>query len=102
MRSFINLILVLLLTGSLAAAQTSATAKPADKPTSGAAVSLPSEATVDSFLQQTFGYQAQVSWKISSIRPAPVPGLAQVDVVLASPRASKSAAFTSRRMANMP
>ena len=55
MRSFINLILVLLLTGSLAAPQTSATAKPADKPASAAAVNLPSEATVDSFMQQTFG-----------------------------------------------
>ena len=93
MRSFINLILVLLLTGSLAAAQTSATAKPADKSTAGAAVSLPSEATVDAFLQQTFGYQAQLSWKISSIRPAPVPGLAQVDVVLASPQGQQVSRF---------
>jgi protein-disulfide isomerase len=93
MRSFINLILVLLLTGSLAAPQTSATAKPADKPASGAAVSLPSEATVDSFLQQTFGYEAQVSWKISSIKPAPAPGLAQVDVILATPQGQQLSRF---------
>ena len=93
MRSFISLILVLLLTGSLAAPQTPAAAKPADKPASGAAVSLPSEATVDSFLQQTFGYEAQVSWKISSIKPAPAPGLAQVDVILATPQGQQLSRF---------
>src|ERR1700674_95187 len=94
MRSFLNLILILLLTCSLAAAQTSTTAKPADKPaSSGAAVNLPSEATVDSFMQQTFGYESQVSWKISSIKPAPVPGLAQVDVVLATPQGQQATRF---------
>jgi protein-disulfide isomerase len=92
MRSSLNLILILLLACSLAAAQTSTTAKPADKPASAAA-SLPSEATVDSFMQQTFGYQSQVSWKISSIKPAPVPGLAQVDVVIASPQGQQSSRF---------
>jgi protein-disulfide isomerase len=56
-------------------------------------VNLPSEATVDSFLQQTFGYEPQVSWKISSIKPAPVPGLAQVDVVLASPQGQQVSRF---------
>ena len=93
MRTFINLILVLLLTGSPAAPQTSATAKPADKPASGAAVSLPSEATVDSFMQQTFGYEAQVTWKISSIKPALAPGLAQVDVILATPQGQQLSRF---------
>jgi protein-disulfide isomerase len=84
MRSSINLILILTLTGSLAAAQTSIT-KPPDKPATGPAVTLPSEATVDAFLQQTLGYDPQVSWKISSIKPAPAPGLAQVDVIIARP-----------------
>jgi protein-disulfide isomerase len=56
-------------------------------------VALPSEATVDSFMQQTFGYQPQVSWKITSIKPAPVPGLAQVDVVLASPQGQQVSRF---------
>jgi protein-disulfide isomerase len=94
MRSSLNLILILLLTCSLAAAQTSTTAKPADKPaSSGAAVNLPSETTVDSFMQQTFGYESQVSWKISSIKPAPVPGLAQVDVVLATPQGQQGTRF---------
>ncbi len=59
-------------------------AKPADKSASATADILPSEATVDSFLQQTFGYDAQLSWKISSIKPSIAAGLAEVDVILAS------------------
>jgi protein-disulfide isomerase len=84
MRSSIKFIFALLLTSSLGFTQTS-TAKPAEKaamPT----VNLPSEDTVNGFMQQTFGYEANVTWKISSIKPASVPGLAQVDVVLASPQ----------------
>jgi protein-disulfide isomerase len=57
--------------------------KPSDKPTA-AADNLPSEATVDSFLQQTFGYDPQLSWKIASIKPSSAAGLAEVDVVLAT------------------
>jgi protein-disulfide isomerase len=44
-------------------------------------------------MQQTFGYEPQVSWKIASIKPAPVPGLAQVDVVLASPQGQQISRF---------
>ena len=80
MRSYFNLILIPVITCSLAAAQTSRAAKPADKVVSASSANLPSEATVDSFMQQTFGYESQVSWKISSIKPAPAPGLAEVDV----------------------
>jgi len=95
MRSSIHLILILMLTGGLAAAQSSASAKPADKAASGAAVAvnLPSEATVDSFLQQTFGHDPQVSWKISSIKPAPAPGLAEVDIVMATPDGPQGSRF---------
>ena len=86
MRIFVNVILIALLSSSLAVAQTT-TAKAAAKPTSSApAVNLPSEATVDSFLQQTFGYEHDVSWKISSIKPASVPGLAEVLIVVATPQ----------------
>ncbi len=92
MRSSINLILILLLAGSLAA-QNSTTAKPAANPAPGATVNLPSEATVDSFMQQTFGYESQLSWKISSIKPAPVPGLAQVDVIIANPQGQQLSRF---------
>jgi protein-disulfide isomerase len=92
MRSSIKLILIFLLTCVLAAAQLTVE-KPAGKPVSGVDVVLPSETTVDSFMQQTFGYESQVSWKISSIKPAPVPGLAQVDVILASPQGQQISRF---------
>jgi protein-disulfide isomerase len=93
MRSSIKPVLILLLTCGLATAQSPNGAKPADKSAAAPAVNLPSEATVDAFLQQTFGYQAQLNWKISSIKPAPVPGLAQVDVVLASPQGQQISRF---------
>src|SRR5260370_15201062 len=100
MRSSINVILTLLLACSLGAAQGSTAAKPADKPTTKsaekpapAATVLPSEATVDAFLQQTFGYQSDVSWKIAGINPAPVPVLAQVDVIIASPQGQQGSRF---------
>src|SRR5271170_1039300 len=97
MRSLINSIGILLLAVSLAAAQTpaqtpaktpakSAPAKPAEKLGTHATPDLPSEATVDSFLHETFGYQPDLTWKISSIEPSPVEGLAEVNVILASPQ----------------
>jgi protein-disulfide isomerase len=91
MRSSINLVLISLMACTLAAAQASPAAKPEEKPS--VATVLPSDATVDSFLQQTFGYEPQVSWKISAIKPASVPGLAEVDVVLATPQGPQSSRF---------
>ena len=104
MRNFLNSICVLLLAAALAAAQTPAQstaktsgkttpAKPAEKLGTHATPDLPSEATVDSFLQQTFGYEPDLTWKISSIAPSPVEGLAEVSVVLASPRGQQLSHF---------
>jgi protein-disulfide isomerase len=95
MRSFLNSILIVLLVGSFSAAQTtaakSASAKPADK--ADPAANLPSEQTVDSFLQQSLGYQADVSWKISSIRPTGIGGLSEVTVVIATPQGQQLSKF---------
>jgi protein-disulfide isomerase len=94
MRSFLHSLYILLLAGSLAAAQTTpATAKPAAKLGTHATADLPSEATVDSFLHQQFGYQADLTWKISSIKPSAVAGLAEVTVVLASPQGQQLTKF---------
>lgn len=82
MRSLLTLISVFILTGFIAA-------QSANLPAAPSAGNLPSDATVDSFMQQQFGYQADVSWKISSIRPAPVPGLAEVTVVVAGQQGSQ-------------
>jgi len=91
MRSFLNSIVLCLFASSLAAGQAAAAkpsaSKPAAKPAEKAAASssgLPTEATVDAFLKQQFGYEADLTWKISSIKPSPVQGLAEVTVVLAS------------------
>lgn len=43
-------------------------------------------------MQQTFGYDPQVSWKIASIKPA-AGGLAQVDVILATPQGQQGSRF---------
>ena len=48
---------------------------------------------MDSFLQQTFGHDPQVSWKISSIKPSPAPGLAEVDIVMATPQGPQGSRF---------
>ncbi|HXP39271.1 MAG TPA: DsbA family protein [Candidatus Acidoferrales bacterium] len=87
------MLLVLILTCGVGAAQSSTNSNSADKVATSSLVNLPSEATVDSFMQQTFGYEPNVTWKVSSIKPAPVPGLAQVDVVLASPQGQQSSRF---------
>jgi protein-disulfide isomerase len=97
MRRYVNLIGILLLAGSLATAQTTpaepAHAKPAAKLGTHATSDLPSEETVDSFLHQQFGYQADLTWKISGIRPSAVPELVEVTVVLASPQGQQVTKF---------
>ena len=101
MRSSSKAILILLtcslFTCYLASAQSSSHPKSAANAgapaTNSSSISLPSEATVNSFMQQTFGYEANVTWKVTSIKPAPVPGLAQVDVVLASPQGQQASRF---------
>ena len=97
MRSILNSICVLMLATGLAAAQTtpakSTPTKPAEKPAASGSGNLPSEATVDSFLRQQFGYEADLTWKISSIKPSTIPGLAEVNVVLASPQGQQATRF---------
>ncbi len=91
MRRFINLMLASTLFCGLASAQTATEAKPAEKAASSVGTALPSEETVNAFLQQTFGYDPQLTWKISSIKPSD--GLAQVDVVLASSQGHQLSRF---------
>jgi protein-disulfide isomerase len=97
MRWFLNSIFTLLLAGSLASAQTTPpkptlTKRPEKAPTSDS-TNLPSEATVGSFLHQQFGYQPDLTWKISSIKPSIITGLAEVSVVLASPQGQQLTRF---------
>ena len=100
MRSVWNSIWVAVLATSLVAAQSTAT-KPAPKPAENVPLKhatstssdLPSEATVDSFMHQQFGYQADLTWKISSIKPSTITGLAEVNVVIAGPQGQQLTRF---------
>jgi len=87
----------LLLAGTLvlgqASEKTTPAAKPAEKLGTHATANLPSEATVDSFLHEQFGYQSDMSWKISSIKPSTIEGLAEVTVVLASQQGQQVSRF---------
>jgi protein-disulfide isomerase len=98
MRVLLKTILIfLLLAGTLVLGQASEKTKPAAKPAeklgTHATANLPSEATVESFLHEQFGYQSDMSWKISSIKPSTIEGLAEVSVVLASPQGQQLSRF---------
>jgi protein-disulfide isomerase len=98
MRVLLNTIsILLLLTGTLVLGQASEKATPAPKPGeklgTHATANLPSEATVDSFLHEQFGYQSDMTWKISSIKPSSIEGLAEVTVVLASQQGQQLSRF---------
>jgi len=54
---------------------------------------LPSEETVNSFMQQTFGYDSSVTWKVASIRPSEAPGLAEVVVVVGNSQGQQVTTF---------
>jgi len=43
---------------------------------------LPSEETVNTFMQATFGFDSSLTWKILTIKPSEAEGLAEVDVVV--------------------
>ena len=45
------------------------------------AAGLPTEATVDSFLKQMFGWNQDLTWKIAEIKPAEAKGFAEVTAV---------------------
>ena len=77
--------------GCIAMAQQSRSKPKATAPASSSAnphtdTSLPSEEVVNSFLQQTFGYDPQLTWKIVSIKPSKAEGLAEVNVQMSSPQ----------------
>jgi len=92
MRIFLKLLFVCCLACSLTVAQTSTAPKPT-LTTRPPTTNLPSEATVESFLHQQFGYQPDLTWKISSIKPSPIAGLAEVIVVLANQQGQQLARF---------
>jgi protein-disulfide isomerase len=81
---FVLLLLTALATGQQGTASAHAAAKPA------AGTNVPSEETVNAFLRQWFGYDASLTWKISSIKPSEAEGLTEVNIVLSSARGQQA------------
>jgi protein-disulfide isomerase len=87
MQRWFNLPILLVLAASFVAAQqTPAKEKAEPSSKSSAEIALPSEETVNSFLQQMFGYDPTLTYKVADIRPSKAQGLAEVTVVLSSPQ----------------
>jgi len=69
----------------LAPAQTKTTSvSPASS--SAAKASLPSEATVEGFLKQMFGWNQELTWKIEEIKPSEAAGFSEVTAVFNTPQ----------------
>ena len=81
---FCCLFIVLMLSLANAQEKSSAQSKDALPPVPTFSTRLPSEDTVNAFMQQMFGYDPSVSWKIAAIRPSPAEGLTEVLVVLSN------------------
>jgi len=75
--------IALLICAPAAMSQAQAGAAPA-KP--GASTSLPSQATVESFLKQMFGWNQDLTWKIAEIKPAEAAGFSEVTAVFNTPQ----------------
>ena len=93
-------VIVFLCLVAVAAAQTkpASAAKPAAKqadstPAGVSSNGLPSEETINAFMQQMVGYNPGVTWRIAEIRPTSVAGLTEVLVVITDPQGSNSNRF---------
>jgi len=99
MPSRATLITLLVLAYSISAVAQEPAAKPKTATTSstshaaGADVALPSEEMVNAFMQQSFGYDPQLTWKIVSIKPSKAEGLAEVNVQMSSPQGQGTQTF---------
>ena len=70
---------------TLGATQLQAQATPATAPSSSKA-NLPSQATVESFLKQMFGWNQELTWKIADIKPAEAQGFSEVTAIFNTPQ----------------
>jgi protein-disulfide isomerase len=86
-RCLICFLAIFLLTSVASAQQKSATPQAAAKSTSP---NLPSEETVNAFLQQMFGYDSAVTWSVVDIKPSAAEGLAEVLVAITRPEGKQT------------
>src|SRR5438105_4007079 len=79
--------LIVLLLASLLSAQEKTppnNTKKAAPPEPTFSARLPTEETVNAFMQQMFGHDSSVSWKVLEIKPAEAEGLAEVTVTVSN------------------
>lgn len=97
MRTFMKFFLSTVLAVSVAAQQKpGAKSKPpgtASTHRAQAATSLPTEEEVNGFIHAYFGYDAQLTWKVVSIKPSEADGLAEVDVQMSGPQGQQALKF---------
>jgi protein-disulfide isomerase len=79
------IIAVIALIASLSTTVALAQAKTPAAP-STATANLPSEATVEGFLKQMFGWNQELTWKIAEIKPAEAQGFSEVTAVFSTPQ----------------
>lgn len=92
---FLTVVLVMALSASGQAKPKAENSVVGARPATSANTSagLPSEETVNAFLQQTFGYDSSVSWRVLSIKPSTVQGLAEVNVLFVNPQGQQATTF---------
>ena len=76
-----------------AAKSTKPAAKSATQLGTHASANLPSEDDVNGFLRETFGYDPQLTWKITSIKESKVEGLSEVNVQISGPQGQGAQKF---------
>jgi protein-disulfide isomerase len=89
----LTLFLLIVCTFSVAQQKPAAKSKSPNQPATHSAANPPSEDVVNGFLQQTFGYDSQLTWKIVSIKPSEAEGLAEVNVLLSGPQGQGTQRF---------
>jgi protein-disulfide isomerase len=98
--SMIRSFSVLFFTGVLIL-QAGAQQKPAAKRAAAASAAtpaksetgLPTEDTVNSFMQESFGYDSSITWRILDIKPSEAKGLAEVLVLISNPKGQQTSRF---------
>jgi len=81
-----TLIVLLIAAATLPAPAQTKTSSVNPASTSAAKASLPSEATVEGFLKQMFGWNQELTWKIEGITPSEAAGFAEVTAVFNTPQ----------------
>jgi protein-disulfide isomerase len=93
MNRYLMVLAVLLSLAPPSGAQQKNSGKAGDPPAPTFSMRLPSEETINGFMQQTFGYDPSVTWKIVEVKPATAEGLAEVQVLLSSSQGQQPQRF---------